>query len=167
MLQREDIVQCHFPKEMYQFFNTLHVPLLDNCPINKHRGRVNHNEDDDSEMLYKEDIFGSLGSLFDYSTSVSNSPLVGVPSSHGGLNDAGTSYLAGPEEVGTINNLPIDHVPCSPSPSNPNNADHGKSCPGRLEEVSIQTPIFDKVPTSPSPRVPSVLALPTQHFYTT
>ncbi|KAL2652321.1 hypothetical protein R1flu_020449 [Riccia fluitans] len=106
---------------MYQFFNTLHVPPLNNCPINEHTGRPDCQEVDDSEM-YEEDISGSFGSPFDFDISVSNIPVRDGPSSHG------TSCNAGPEEVGAINNPAVDNILASPSLSIPNNADRGKSC---------------------------------------
>ncbi|KAL2628755.1 hypothetical protein R1flu_013441 [Riccia fluitans] len=117
-------------------------------------------------MLYKVYIFGSLGSPFDYGTSVPNSPVVQGPSSHGGLNDNSTSCPAGPEEVATIESPPIDHVPCYPSPNNPD-ADCGNSCPCGPVEVGVETPIVEKVLGSPSPRVPSAPIRSTQHFETT
>ncbi|KAL2633481.1 hypothetical protein R1flu_004960 [Riccia fluitans] len=141
---------------MYQFFNTSHVPPLDNHPINKHTGRVDCEEDNDNKMLYKEDISKSLSSPFVYGTSEPNSPVVQEPSSCGSLNDAGTSCLAGPEEIGAIESLLRDHVPCSPSLSNPD-ADCSNSCLRRHDEVGIETPVIEKVPASPTPRVLSAL----------
>ncbi|KAL2621396.1 hypothetical protein R1flu_001601 [Riccia fluitans] len=112
-------------------------------------------------MLYKEEISRSLGSLFDFHSFVPNTLVKDGPSSHEDQNDIGTSCFAGPKEVGAVNSPAMDLVHASLSPCSPNSADLGTFCPPGHEEVGVETPLCEKVLTSPTPSISSASDRPT------